>query len=423
MENQRMQVESAYVQAKEMYAQWGVDTDAAMAAIRRIPISIHCWQGDDVHGFESGATGAGGGTAVTGSYPGRARTPEELRDDIDMALKQIPGKHKLALHASYAETSGKQVERDSLRPEYFNNWIGWAKESGIGLDFNPTFFSHPRCEDSFTLASADPSTQSFWIEHGKRCREISAHIGKEIGRVCIDNFWMPDGYKDIPADTVAPRQRMIKALDEIFAAPFPKEHTLDALESKLFGLGLESYTVASHEFSLLYASSRNKLYTMDAGHFHPTEVISAKISAIMQFCDQMLLHVSRGVRWDSDHVVLFTDELQDIMQQIVSGGYEKRVHIATDYFDGSINRVAAWVIGTRSVLMALLKALLQPVHKLCALETEGDYTSRLALMEAFKQYPFAAVWDYYCLQESAPVREDWLSKIKRYEKEVLLKRG
>ncbi len=408
-----------YENAKELYAAIGVDAEAAMAKLATMPISIHCWQGDDVRGYEVFGESAGGGTAVTGSYPGRARTADELRADFEAALACIPGQHRFSLHAIYAETEGKVVERDELEPKYFETWLNWGLEKGIPIDFNATFHGHPRSADSFSLASADKGTRDFWIEHGKRARAIAAYIGQKQGSCCIDNFWMPDGYKDVPADTAAPRARMTESLDAIFAEKLPEAHTKDSVESKLFGLGLESYTVASHEYSLLYAATRKKLYTLDAGHFHPTELISAKISSILPFVPELLLHVSRGIRWDSDHVVAFDDELVSIMQQIVRGGYEDRVHIGTDYFDASINRVAAWVIGSRNAVKAALRAQLEPYALLQKLEDDGDFTSRLALLEELKGYPFAAVWDYYCLQNEVPLRQAWLDDIKRYERDVL----
>lgn len=408
-----------YENAKQQFAAIGVDTEEAMRNLAKMPISIHCWQGDDVRGYEEFGESAGGGTAVTGSYPGRARTADELRADFEVALRCIPGKHRFNLHAIYAETEGKRVDRDALEPAHFANWLAWGQEKGIPLDFNATFHGHPKSADNFSLSSLDKGTRDFWIEHGRRARAIAAHFGETQGSACVNNFWMPDGYKDTPIDTAAPRARMSESLDAIFATPIPEAHTLDAIESKLFGLGVESYTVASHEFSLLYAASRKKLYTLDAGHFHPTEQISAKISSILQFVPELMLHVSRGVRWDSDHVVAYDDELIAIMQQIVRGGFEDRVHIGTDYFDASINRVAAWVIGSRNAVKAALRAQLEPYEMLQKLENEGDYTSRLAVLEELNGYPFAAVWDYYCLQSGVPVREAWIAEIKRYERDVL----
>ncbi len=407
----------AYRIAKEVYAELGIDTDKAIGSVNSVPVSMHCWQGDDLLGFE-GATELTGGITTTGNYPGRARTGDELRADIEKALECIPGKMKVSLHALHADKKGKNVDRDAYDVSLFTTWIDWAKSCRLGLDFNPTFFSHPMMDGNFSLTSTDPDKRRFWIEHGKRCREISAEIGKSIGEVCIDNFWMPDGYKDIPADTLVLRQSMIEALDEIFAAKFEKQFTLDSLESKLFGLGIESYTVANHEFSLLYAATRDILYTLDVGHFHPTESVAAKLSAIMSFTNEAMLHISRGVRWDSDHVVIWDDELQNIMNEIVHNDYEKRIHIALDYFDASINRIACWVIGVRNARKALLKAYLDPMTVMRSAEARRDYTARLALLEETKSRPFSAVWDYLCLAQNVPVGQDWLERVRRYEVEV-----
>lgn len=410
-----------YEYAKEMYALRGVDIDAAMKAAKSVAISMHCWQGDDIMGCESESSlGATGGIATTGNYPGRARNAAELRADIDKALELIPGTKKLNLHANYAELNGKKLDRDQYTIEQFSAWLDWAREKGMGLDFNPTYFSHPYAADGFTLASADEKIRAFWIEHGKRCREIAQAFAKALGQPCVVNFWMPDGYKDVPADTAAPRARMVKALDEIFAdASIDTSLVLDAVESKLFGIGVESYTVGSHELMMGYALSRGKLYTLDAGHFHPLEYISGKISAVLQFSDKLLLHVSRGVRWDSDHVITLDDELQNIMNEIVYNGYLGRVCIALDYFDASINRVAAWVIGMRNAQKSLLRALLTPRADIVKAENAMDYTSRLALIEEAKTLPFSAVWDYYCAQENVPVGEEWLSVVRKYERDVL----
>jgi len=407
----------AYRIAKEVYAELGIDTDKAIGSVNAVPVSMHCWQGDDLLGFE-GATELTGGITTTGNYPGRARTGDELRADIEKALECIPGKMKVSLHALHADKKGKNVDRDAYDVSLFTTWIDWAKSCRLGLDFNPTFFSHPMMDGNFSLTSTDPDKRRFWIEHGKRCREISAEIGKSIGEVCIDNFWMPDGYKDIPADTLVLRQSMIEALDEIFAAKFEKQFTLDSLESKLFGLGIESYTVANHEFSLLYAATRDILYTLDVGHFHPTESVAAKLSAIMSFTNEAMLHISRGVRWDSDHVVIWDDELQNIMNEIVHNDYEKRIHIALDYFDASINRIACWVIGVRNARKALLKAYLDPMTVMRSAEARRDYTARLALLEETKSRPFSAVWDYLCLAQNVPVGQDWLERVRCYEVEV-----
>ncbi|NLG25073.1 MAG: L-rhamnose isomerase [Clostridiales bacterium] len=416
-------IQAGYDYARQVYAAQGVDVDAAMEKCAKIAISMHCWQGDDVVGCEGAGGGASGGIATTGNYPGRARCADELRADAEKAISLIPGAKKFSLHASYAELSGKKLDRDAYTAEQFSRWIDWAKGLDMGLDFNPTYFSHPYAEGGFTLASSDAKIRDFWVEHGLRCREIGLAFAKALGKPCYINFWMPDGYKDSPADTEAPRVRMLESLDRIFAAhDLDSDMVRDAVESKLFGLGVESYTVGSHELMLGYAITRGKLYTLDAGHFHPTEVISAKLSAVLQFLPEVMLHVSRGVRWDSDHVIALDDELQNIMLEIVRGGYEKRVAIGLDYFDASINRVAAWVIGVRNAQKALLKALLEPTAAIRAAEAAGDYTARLALLEEAKTLPFAAVWDAYCLKQNVPAGDMWLPAVKQYERDVLSQR-
>ena len=412
------QIEQAYALAKERYAELGVDTEVASARLAEVPISLHCWQGDDVGGFENAGQAIGGGLAVTGNYPGKARTPDELRDDLDEALALIPGSHRLNLHASYAETGGKAVGRDELGPEHFQGWIDWARAKSMGMDFNPTYFAHPKAADGWTLASADPSIRKFWIDHGKVCRRIGAAIGEALGTPCITNVWVPDGSKDTPIDRKGPRLRLAESLDSVFAEPLDARFIRDAVEAKLFGIGSESYVVGSHEFYLGYAISRKTLLCLDAGHFHPTEVISDKLSATLCWLDELLLHVSRGVRWDSDHVVLLGDELGAIAQELVRGDYLKRVHIGLDFFDASINRVAAWVIGARSMLKALLLALAEPIERLRALEDSGDYTARLAMLEELKTLPAGAVWDHYCLEAGVPVGLAWIDEVKRYEREV-----
>ena len=415
-----MKTEKAYLLAKEQYAKIGVDTDKALEALKNIKISMHCWQGDDVLGFLSDGE-LSGGIQTTGNYPGRATNPDELRADLDKALSLIPGTHKLNLHAIYADTNEK-VELDELEPKHFEKWVAWAKEKGMGLDFNPTCFSHPMAETGFTISSADDNIRNFWIRHCKACRKIAEYFGKELGQKAVTNFWFPDGYKDIPVDREAPRRRMMEALDEVFAEQIDEKYTVDALESKVFGIGVESYTVGSNEFCIGYAVSRNKLPCLDAGHYHPTEVISDKIPSVLLFSKELLLHVSRPVRWDSDHVVILDDELQAIAQSLVRTGLVERTHIGLDFFDASINRIAAWVIGTRNMQKALLKALLEPTADLMKAELEGDYTSRLALTEEYKTYPFGAVWDYFCEINGVPVGTEWLDEVKKYEQEVLLKR-
>jgi L-rhamnose isomerase len=417
------QVERAFELAKERYAELGVDVDRALARLGDVAVSLHCWQGDDVGGFEGSGEAIGGGLAVTGSYPGRARTADELRSDLDRALALIPGSHRLNLHASYAETGGVRVERDELRPEHFRGWIDWAREKKLGMDFNPTYFAHPRAADGLTLSHPDQGIRTFWIEHGIACRRIGAAIGEALGSPCITNVWVPDGSKDTPVDRRGPRERLARSLDAVFAEPIDPRLNRDAVEGKLFGLGSEAYVVGSHEFYLGYAVTRKTMLCLDAGHFHPTEVISDKISAVLMSLDEVLLHVSRGVRWDSDHVVTLGDELVAIAQEVVRGDYLDRVHIGLDFFDASINRVAAWVVGARNMLRALLIALVEPTARLREAEAGGDLTARLALLEELKTLPFGAVWDYHCLARDVPVGPDWLAEVRAYERDVLSSRS
>ena len=415
-------IEQAYELAKERYGELGVDVDRAMGRLAEIPISLHCWQGDDVIGFEDPDRGLSGEIMATGNYPGKARTAVELRADLDKAYSLIPGTHRLNLHAIYGDADGAKLDRNDWQPHHFDKWIAWAKENNHGIDFNPTCFSHPLADSGFTLASSDKGVRDFWIEHCRISREIGAHIGKQLGTACVTNVWIPDGYKDTPADRTAPRQRLLEALDQVFAKELDPAYNLDAVECKLFGLGSESYVVGSHEFYMGYAMSRQKLLCLDAGHFHPTETISDKISSVLLYVPELLLHVSRGVRWDSDHVVTLTDELQAIMQEIVRGNYLNRVHIGLDSFDASINRVAAWIIGTRNAIRALLIALLEPAVQLREMELAGDFTGRLALLEELKGMPFGAVWDYYCQQQNVHVGMAYLDKIRGYETAVLAQR-
>ncbi|RPI63497.1 MAG: L-rhamnose isomerase [Planctomycetaceae bacterium] len=416
-------VEKSYELAKERYAELGIDVDAAVARLATIPISLHCWQGDDVGGFEGTGASLSGGIQATGNYPGKARSAAELRQDIEKAMSLIPGKHRLNLHAIYLDNGGRFVDRDQIGVEHFQSWLDWGKARLAGIDFNPTFFSHPKASDGLTLSHPDAAIRRFWIDHAKACRRIADEIGRQMQSPCVNNIWIPDGYKDIPADRKGPRQRLAQSLDEIFATPYDKSRLLDAVEGKLFGIGSESYVVGSHEFYMGYAVSRQKLLCLDAGHFHPTETISDKISAVLYFLDRILLHVSRGVRWDSDHVVILDDELHAIARELVRGEYLSRVHIGLDFFDASINRIAAWVIGARSMLKALLAAMLEPYAVLRSHEAAGDLTSRLALMEEYKSLPAAAVWDYYCQTQNVPVGPAWLDAVKTYEKSVLAKRG
>ena len=415
-------IEKSYELAKELYSTIGVDTDKAMEILSKIPVSMHCWQGDDVGGFENGDGLQGGGIMATGNYPGKARTILELREDYEKAMSLIPGKHRINLHSIYADMSCGKVDRNELGIEHFKSWVEWAKGLGIGMDFNGSFFSHPMAEGGFTLSSRDETVRKFWVEHGKACRKISEYIGKELGSACVTNIWVPDGYKDVPIDRKTPREILKKSLDEMLSEKLDKRYHLDAVECKLFGIGSESYVVGSHEFYMGYAAKNGTLLCLDAGHFHPTEIISDKISSALTFIDELLLHVSRGVRWDSDHVVILNDELVAIAQEIIRGGFINRVHIGLDFFDASINRIAAWVIGTRCMIKALLSALLEPSEMLKQVEADGDYTSRLGLLEEMKTMPLGSVWDYYCLKNGTPVGKSWIDEVKSYEAMVLSKR-
>ena len=415
-------VEQQYKVARDIFAGLGVDTDAAIDSLTPVPVSMHCWQADDVGGLDREDQELTGGIAVTGNYPGKARTPDELRADFEKAISLIPGQHRMNLQASYAEFGGQPVDRNEIEPAHFQGWIDWAKDLGLGMDFNPTFFSHEKSEDGFTLAHADNGIRQFWVEHGIACRRIGEAIGKALGSPCVTNVWIPDGYKDTPADRKSPRERLARSLDEIFALPIDPQYNRDAVECKLFGIGSESYVVGSHEFYLGYAIAKNKLLCLDAGHFHPTEVISDKLSAVLMWIPELLLHVSRGVRWDSDHVVTLTDELKAIAAELVRGQYLDRVHIGLDFFDATINRVAAWVIGTRSMSKSLLMALLEPTDRLREAENQGDMTSRLAIAEEFKTLPTGAVWDYYCMKSDVPVGAAWLDDIRTYEENVQSRR-
>ena len=414
-------IEQAFELATQRYADIGIDVKAAMAQMDKLPVSMHCWQGDDVRGFENPEGTLTGGIQATGNYPGKARSAAELRADLDKAMSLIPGPKRLNLHAIYLE-SDAPVERNEIRPEHFANWVAWAKANAIGLDFNPTCFSHPLSADGFTLAHTNPEIRQFWIEHCKASRKISASFGEQLGTPSMMNIWVPDGMKDVTVDRFGPRQRLMQSLDEIISEKLNPAHHIDAVESKLFGIGAESYTVGSNEFCLGYAASRQTALTLDAGHFHPTEVISDKISTAMLYVPRLLLHVSRPVRWDSDHVVLLDDETQAIASEIVRQRLFDKVHIGLDFFDASINRIAAWVIGTRNTKKALLRALLEPVEQLQALEREGDYTARLALLEEQKSLPWQAVWDAWCLRNEVPTGADWLSDVRDYEQTTLSQR-
>jgi L-rhamnose isomerase len=415
-------LEASFALAKERYAAIGVDVDVALARLEKVPISLQCWQGDDVKGFEHSSDALGGGLLATGAYPGKARTPQELRADAEKAFTLIPGIHRFNLHACYGDFGGKKVDRNEIRPEHFKGWMDWAKSLGIGLDFNPTCFSHPKAADGFTLSHPDKGIRKFWIEHCQASREIGAAMGKALGSPAVTNIWIPDGMKDTPADRRAPRERLALSLDEIFEKSMNPRHNLDAVEGKLFGIGAESFTVGMHDFYLGYAVKNQKLICLDAGHFHPTESIADKISSVLCFVPELLLHVSRGVRWDSDHVVILDDALMSIAQELVRGDYLKRTHIGLDFFDASINRIAAWTIGARNMLRALCIAMLDPIERIKKAELTGDYTSRLVLMEEAKTLPFAAVWDYYCHKMGVPVGEEWLREVKTHERTVLSQR-
>lgn len=412
------QIISAYEQAKSVFEKYGVDTDKALDLLNQTPISMHCWQGDDVRGFESPETALSGGIQATGNHPGAAKTPDQLRADMEKAFSLIPGKKRVNLHAIYIDAD-EYVERDQIKPEHFSRWVEWAKKQDLGLDFNPTLFSHPKADDGLTLSHPDEEIRQFWIEHVKASRKISEYFGRELGTASFMNIWIPDGMKDQPVDRLSPRARLADSLDKALAEKISPEFHKDAVESKLFGIGAEAFTVGSNEFYLAYAATRGTALCLDAGHFHPTEVISDKISACSLYVNDLQLHVTRPVRWDSDHVVSFDDETQAIMREIVRNNLLDRVAIGLDFFDASINRIAAWVIGTRNAQKALLKALLEPVEQLKAAEASFDYTTRLGLIEETHSLPWAAVWDYHCLQNEVPVGFDWINDVKDYAATIL----
>ncbi|MDX6916021.1 L-rhamnose isomerase [Pectobacterium carotovorum] len=414
-------IETAWQLAKARYASLNIDVEAALEQLDQIPVSMHCWQGDDVAGFENTGGPLTGGIQATGNYPGKASTPDELRADLEQAFALIPGPKRLNLHAIYLE-SAQPVARNEIAPEHFRTWVEWAKRHQLGLDFNPTCFSHPLSADGFTLSHPDEKVRRFWIEHCQASRRISAYFGRELGTPSVMNIWVPDGMKDLTIDRLAFRQRLLSALDEIIAEPLDQAHHIDAVESKLFGIGAESFTVGSNEFYLGYAASRGTALCLDAGHFHPTEVISDKISSAILYVPRLLLHVSRPVRWDSDHVVLLDDETQAIAHEIVRHKLLNRVHIGLDFFDASINRIAAWVIGTRNMKKALLRALLEPTETLRKLEQNGDYTARLALLEEQKSLPWQAVWEHYCQRHDVLPGSEWLQQVRQYEETILTQR-
>jgi len=416
-------IEKAYHLAKTQYAEIGVDTDKVLTEMENINISLHCWQTDDVGGFEkAGSVLGGGGIQATGNFPGKAKTIEQMRADLDKVMSLLPGKQRLNLHAIYGEFGGKLVDRDQIEVKHFQGWIDWAKKRGMGLDFNCTCFSHPLADDGFTLSSIDEKIRKFWVEHTKRCRAISAEMGKQLGTPTVHNIWIPDGSKDTPVDRNALRKQLNKSLDEIFAVKYPKKYLKDSVESKLFGIGSESMVVGSYDFYMGYAIKNNTMITLDNGHYHPTEQVGDKISSILLFVDEILLHLTRGVRWDSDHILTLNDELQLITQEIVRCKALKRVNIGLDFFDASLNRIGAYVIGTRSAQMAFMYALLEPHDKLVKFEEKGKNFERLALLELLKTLPFGAIYDYYCLKSKTPVGQDYIDEIMKYEKDVLLKR-
>ena len=414
--------QKAYELACEQYASLGVNVEDALARLKTISISVHCWQGDDVVGFEGNDVELGGGLAVTGNYPGRARNAVELRSDLELAYSLIPGRHRLNLHALYGEFD-RTVDRNEIDVQHFRGWMDWSRERKIAVDFNPSFFAHTKASDGFTLSHLDAGIRRFWLEHGLASRRIAAAFGESQGTASINNVWIPDGMKDTPASRKGPRERLLEALDAIFRDSIDPRYLLDAVECKLFGIGSESYVVGSHEFYLGYAVTRQKLLCLDSGHFHPTEGIADKISSVLFYVPQLLMHVSRGVRWDSDHVVTFSDELQAIMQEIIRGDFQDRVHIGLDYFDASINRIAAWTIGTRNAIKALLAALLEPTDRLASAEESGDYTTRLALLEEQKSMPLGAVWDHYCEAMNVPIGLEWLERVRHYETTTLSQRN
>jgi L-rhamnose isomerase len=412
-------IEERYRLAREQYAELGVDTEGALAALRGVSLSVHCWQGDDVGGFEAGSDGTlGGGIAATGNYPGKARTLAELRQDLDELWKLLPGKHRLALHMIYGDFGGRRVDRDAVEGRHFDSWLAWAAPRGVKLDMNGTFFSHPKAASGMTLASKDEAVRRFWVEHGRRTREVSAHIGRTQNDACIDNLWIPDGMKDATVDRAGYRRQLLKSLDEIFATTYPAAETRDALEGKLFGIGSETYVAGSHEFYLAYALRKGLMVTLDSGHYHPTESIADKISVLLAFFDELMVHLSRGVRWDSDHVVVLNDESRAILEEVVRSGRMDRVHLGLDFFDASINRVGAWTVGARSVLKAILLALLEPRARLVACEEAGDFFARMQLLEHAKTLPFGAVWDRHCLQSGTVAEAEVLPRVAEYDAAV-----
>jgi len=416
-------IENAYLLARDRYAEKGIDAEKALGRLQAISLSLHCWQGDDVGGFEKQAGSlAGSGLQVTGAYPGKARTIEELRSDLEQAFALIPGRHRVNLHAMYGEFGDQPVDRNAIEPEHFRGWLEWARRHGLKIDFNSTCFAHPKASSGYTLSSRENGIRKFWVDHVKCCRRVAASIGREQQSTCLHNLWIPDGSKDIPTDRWGARAALLKSLDEIFEVEYSPQQIKDSLESKLFGIGSESFVVGSHEFYMGYALTRGKIICLDLGHFHPTESVADKISAILPFSGEILLHISRGVRWDSDHIVLLNDEVREVAAEIVRSQALDRIHIALDYFDASVNRIGAWVLGARSVLKGLLLALLEPHDKVRELDPASKALQRLSLLEELKTLPFGPVWDAYCLRNSVPAGEDWLREVEAYERRVLSRR-
>jgi L-rhamnose isomerase len=417
-------IDSAYRLARERYSDLGVDVDSALGVLAGTPVSIHCWQGDDVTGFENIEKGvSGGGLQATGNYPGKAKDINELRDDLEQVLDMVPGRHRVSLHAMYGDFWDEAVDRDGIEIRHFESWVEWPGENGVGLDFNSTMFGHRNADSGFTLSSKDPGVRGFWVEHVKRCRGISAEIGRRLGTPCVHNLWVPDGMKDTAVDKSGYRELLKESLDEIYSVEYSPDHLLDSVESKLFGLGSESFVVGSHDFYLGYAVSRGVMPCLDLGHYHPTESVADKVSAIMPFVSGVMLHVSRGVRWDSDHVVVLNDDVKDVFHEIVRGGYLDRAHIGLDYFDASINRIGAWVTGIRATQKALLYALLEPVGMMKGYEEEGDYFSRMALLEEMKSMPWGAVWEGYCHENSVLNGVELVERVKEFEKKTQTSRS
>lgn len=413
-------IQKAYKLAKEQYAELGVNTDKVIEKMEDVVISLHCWQADDVGGFETpDAELGGGGIQVTGNYPGKARNVEDLRQDIEKVMSLLPGTQRLNLHAIYGDFGNEFIDRDQIESDHFQSWIDWAKKAGIGMDFNCTCFSHPKADDGFTLSSKDNSIRNFWIEHVKRCRKIGAEMGRQLGTPCVHNLWIPDGSKDVPVDRYSLRKILKESLDEIYSEKYPTEYLKDSVESKLFGIGSEAMVVGSYDFYLAYAIRNNLMICLDNGHYHPTEQVGDKISSCLQFLDELMLHLTRGLRWDSDHVVSFNDEILFIAQEVIRADALDRVNIGLDFFDASINRIGAYVVGARAAQMAFMSAMLEPLTKLKDYEQEGKYFQRLALLDILKSKPFGAVWDYYCYNSGVPVGTEYIGEIEKYEKEIL----